>query len=142
MKKKRKNYSPEEKVRLLKEHLVNGVAVSQICEENRLQPTIFYRWQRQFFEQGVAAFKKDQDGETTRLQKKIAKLEEKVAKKNEVLGELMEAHIALKKVLGKTEQAQGPEKDAPRRGQLRPILDTENAPIPSPNSGTAWHSAR
>ena len=97
---KRKNYTPEEKVRLLKEHLVNGVAVSQICEENQLQPTVFYRWQRQFFEQGAAAFKNDQDKERTRLEKKIASLEEKVAKKNEVLGELMEAHIELKKSLG------------------------------------------
>ena len=100
MSKKRKNYSPEEKVRLLKEHLVNDVAVSQICEENQLQPTVFYRWQRQFFEQGAAAFKKDQDREKARLEKKITRLEEKVAKKNEVLGELMEAHIELKKSLG------------------------------------------
>jgi len=46
MSKKRKNYSPEEKVRLLKEHLVNGIAVSQICDEKKLQPTVFYRWQR------------------------------------------------------------------------------------------------
>ena len=100
MRKKRKNYSPEEKVRLLKEHLVNGIAVSQICEENQLQPTVFYRWQRQFFEQGVTAFKKDQNKERARLEKKIEKLEEKVIKKNEVLGELMEAHIELKKSLG------------------------------------------
>jgi len=100
MRKKRKHYSPEEKVRLLKEHLVNGTAVSQICDENKLQPTVFYRWQRQFFEQGAAAFKSDQDRERTRLKKKIASLEEKVAKKNEVLGELMEAHIDLKKSLG------------------------------------------
>ena len=100
MSKKRKNYTPEEKVRLLKEHLVNGIAVSQICEENQLQPTVFYRWQRQFFEQGAAAFKKDRNKERTRLEKKIASLEEKVSKKNEVLGELMEAHIDLKKSLG------------------------------------------
>jgi transposase len=100
MSKKRKHYSPEEKVRLLKEHLVNGVAVSEICDKNRLQPTVFYRWQRQFFEQGAAAFKKDQDKERARLEKKIVSLEEKVAKKNEVLGELMEAHIDLKKSLG------------------------------------------
>ena len=33
-------------------------------------------------------------------EKKIENLEEKVAKKNEVLGELMEAHIELKKSLG------------------------------------------
>ncbi len=100
MRKKRKHYSPEEKVRLLKEHLVNGTAVSQICDENKLQPTVFYRWQRQFFEQGAAAFKNDQDKERARLEKKIASLEEKVAKKNEVLGELLEAHIDLNKSLG------------------------------------------
>lgn len=100
MRKKRKHYSPEEKVRLLKEHLVNGIAVSQICDENKLQPTVFYRWQRQFFEQGAAAFENDQNKERARLEKKIASLEEKVAKKNEVLGELMEAHIDLKKSLG------------------------------------------
>jgi transposase-like protein len=97
---KRKNYSPEEKVRLLKKHLVNSVAVSEICEENHLQPTVFYRWQRQFFEQGAAAFTKDHKRESVRLIKKIAGLEEKVAKKNEVLGELMEEHLALKKSLG------------------------------------------
>lgn len=100
MSKKRKTYSPEEKVRLLKEHLVNGMAVSQICEENQLQPTVFYRWQRQFFKEGTAAFKKDRDRERARLEKKVKALEEKIIKKNEVLGELMEAHIALKKSLG------------------------------------------
>ena len=100
MSKKRKSYSPAEKVRLLKEHLVNGVPVSKICDENQLQPTVFYRWQRQFFENGAAAFKNDQDREAARLKKKIASLEEKVAKKNEVLGELMEEHLTLKKNLG------------------------------------------
>ena len=100
MSKKRKSYSPAEKVRLLKEHLVNGVPVSKICDENQLQPTVFYRWQRQFFENGAAVFQKEQDREAVRLKKKIANLEEKVARKNEVLGELMEEHLTLKKNLG------------------------------------------
>lgn len=100
MSKNRKRYSPNEKVRLLKEHLVNGVAVSELCDRQKLQPTVFYRWQRQFFNQGAAAFTKDQDRESTRLKKEILRLEEKIAKKNEVLGELMEEHLALKKNLG------------------------------------------
>ena len=100
MSKKRKSYSPEEKVRLLKEHLVNDVPVSKICDENQLQPTVFYRWQRQFFENGAAVFQKEQDREAARLKKKIANLEEKIAKKNEVLGELMEEHLTLKKKIG------------------------------------------
>ena len=54
MSKKCKKYSPEEKNRLLKEHLVNGVAVLQICDENWLQPSVFYRWLRLTFVQGNA----------------------------------------------------------------------------------------
>ena len=100
MSRKRKNYTPEEKVRILKEHLVNGVPVSELCEQHHLQPTVFYRWQRQLFEQGAAAFQSNPNREATQLKQKIGKLEEKVAKKNEVLGELMEAHIELKKSLG------------------------------------------
>ena len=100
MSRKRKNYTPEEKVRILKEHLVNGVAVSELCEQHHLQPTVFYRWQRQLFEQGAAAFQSNPSREASQLKQKIEQLEEKVAKKNEVLGELMEDHIALKKSLG------------------------------------------
>jgi transposase-like protein len=100
MRKNRKNYTPEEKVNILKEHLVNGVPVSDLCDQYQLHPTVFYRWQRQLFEQGTAAFQNDEKREVVQLKKKIEKLESKVATKNEVLGELMEAHIALKKSLG------------------------------------------
>ena len=30
--------------------------VSDLCEELGLQPTVFYRWQKVFFENGAAAF--------------------------------------------------------------------------------------
>jgi transposase-like protein len=56
MRKNRKNYTPEEKVNILKEHLVNGVPVSDVCDQYQLHPTVFYRWQRQLFEQGAAVF--------------------------------------------------------------------------------------
>jgi transposase len=100
MRKNRKNYTAEEKVSILKEHLVNGVPVSDLCDQHQLHPTVFYRWQRQLFEQGAAAFQNDEKREVAQLKKKIEKLESKVATKNEVLGELMEAHIELKKSLG------------------------------------------
>jgi transposase len=43
-----------------------------------------------------------------RLEKKVAELEEKLARKNEVLSELMEEHVALKKALGRSESSRGP----------------------------------
>ena len=54
----RKHYSPEEKVLILKKHLIEHVPVSTICDEYQLQPTVFYRWQKDFFENGAAAFQR------------------------------------------------------------------------------------
>ncbi len=56
MKKQRKHYTPEEKVATLRRHLVEGVPISDLCGELGLQPTVFYRWQKAFFENGAAAF--------------------------------------------------------------------------------------
>ena len=46
MRKKRYNYTPEEKVFILKRHLVEHIAVSDLCDEYQLQPKVFYEWLR------------------------------------------------------------------------------------------------
>src|SRR5216684_738839 len=56
MRKERKHYTAEEKVAILRRHLLYQVPVSDLCEENGLQPTVFYRWQKEFFENGASAF--------------------------------------------------------------------------------------
>ena len=56
MRKERKHYTAEEKVAILRRHLLDKVPVSDLCEELGLQPTVFYRWQKEFFENGAAAF--------------------------------------------------------------------------------------
>jgi hypothetical protein len=61
---------------------------------------VFYRWLKEFFENGAAAFQHPSDPESKRDQQRIAALEEKLKSKNEVLAELMEEHVALKKSLG------------------------------------------
>ena len=103
MKKRRKNYQAEEKVAILKRHLVDGESVSSICESLKLQPSQFYSWQKQFFENGASAFKQTTQKKAsskTSEQKQIEQLESKLTKKNEVLSELLEEHIQLKKELG------------------------------------------
>ena len=100
MRKQRKNYSGQEKVIILKRHLVDQVPVSDLCDEYHLQPTVFYRWQKEFFENGAAAFEKESSRQKKAEVKLIAKLEAKLQTKNEVLSELMEEHIQLKKDLG------------------------------------------
>jgi len=100
MKRNRKHYTPKEKVAILRRHLLDHVPVSDLCDELNLQPTVFYRWQKEFFENGVNAFEKKAPHPNSSTEKKIAALEEKLKRKNEVMGELMEEHIQLKKNLG------------------------------------------
>ena len=103
MKKSRKNYTPQEKVAILRRHLLGKEAVSDICDKLNLQPSVFHRWLKEFFENGAAAFEHVPNGSKkheAKQERRIEKLEEKIQKKNEVLAELMEEHVILKKSLG------------------------------------------
>ena len=51
----RKHYTAEEKVAILRRHVVDNERVSKLCDEPALQPTAFYRRQKEFFENGAAA---------------------------------------------------------------------------------------
>ena len=95
----RKNFTAEQKVAILKRHLVDGAALSDLCDEHGMHPSMFYRWQKAFFEHGHLAFEGSR-AKGSKLERRIEKLGEKLTKKNEVLSELMEDHVALKKSLG------------------------------------------
>jgi transposase len=68
-----------------------GSGQQDLCEEHSLQPTVFYRWQKEFFENGAAAFlaKERPARQVEEKQKRIEFLEKKVQTKDEVLAELM-----------------------------------------------------
>ena len=100
MRKERKHFTGEEKVAILRRHLLDKVPVSDLCEELGLQPTVFYRWQKEFFENGAAAFQSKSRPDHQAEQQRIEFLEKKIQTKDEVLAELMAEHIALKKSLG------------------------------------------
>lgn len=100
MKKARKHYTAEEKVAILRRHLLEKEPISTLCDELGLQPTVFYRWQKEFFENGAAAFQSKGRTDHQAEQERIAYLEKKIQRKDEVLAELMGEHIALKKELG------------------------------------------
>ncbi len=100
MKKTRKHYTAEEKVAILRRHLLEKELVSSLCDELGLQPTVLYRWQKEFFENGSAAFQQRSRPNHQAEQERIEYLEKKIQTKDEVLAELMAEHVALKKSLG------------------------------------------
>ncbi len=126
MARKRRHFSPEDKIAIVRKHLVERIPVSEVCREHDLSPNLFYGWQRELFENGHFAFQlkkknrvltkleaenaKLREGSVstpphwsttdTKLEAENAKLREKLEKKNEVVAELMQEYIQLKKDLG------------------------------------------
>jgi transposase-like protein len=103
MPRERRNFSGAEKIAILREHLIEKVPISQVCDQHGIQPTLFYLWQKRLFENGAAVFEQPRaksPRQRAAEQRRIDALEAKVREKNEVLAELMGEHIALKKTLG------------------------------------------
>src|SRR5258708_16270104 len=102
MNSERRHVAPHERIAALKQHLLEGVPVSTICDKLGIAPTLFYRWQKELFENGHALFENGRKAKAVEDAKdeKIQRLEAKLQRKNEVMAELMEAHTQLKKDLG------------------------------------------
>jgi len=62
----RKRLTAQEKVAILRRHFLEKVPVSTLCEEHGLNPTVFYRWQKELFENGAAAFEHRPEGHPKR----------------------------------------------------------------------------
>ncbi len=86
---KRRKFSAEDKVRILKRHLVDRVTVSDLCDEYGLNPNLFYRWQKEFFEKGHAAFLRGSDAATKKLEREVGALKDKLGHKDEVIAEII-----------------------------------------------------
>jgi len=94
---KRRAFSGSEKVAIVKRHLADGVAVSELCEEHRIQPALFYQWQRQLFENGAVAFERKSKPKGPSVQEQqIARLKSRLVTKHEVIGELTEEEVKAK----------------------------------------------
>ncbi len=61
---KRRHFSPHEKVAAVKRHLLERVPISAICEELKIAPNMFYRWQQALFENTHLSFETDRESKT------------------------------------------------------------------------------
>jgi transposase-like protein len=96
----RRRFTADEKVSILRRHFLEKIPVSTLCDKHGLSPTVFYRWQKEFFENGIAAFERRPEGHERRLEEQNAALKAKLQQKDAVIAELLEEHVALKKSLG------------------------------------------
>jgi transposase-like protein len=98
----RRHFTGAEKLAILREHLIEKVPLSEVCQKHDLVPTLFYQWQKKLFEEGASVFetKAANARQLNADAQKLAAVEAKLQQKNEVMAELMGEHVALKKKLG------------------------------------------
>ena len=100
----RRHFTPEQKVAILRQHLLERVPLSDVCNQHRIAPTLFYAWQKAFFENGAAAFAttRAQTRQQDAAHDKIAALQARLAHKDEVIAEVVEELVRTKKELGES----------------------------------------
>ena len=98
----RRHFTAEQKAEVVRRHVADKVSVSDLADELQIQPTLIHLWVKHVLDHAAIAFertagkRRPDDGK----ERRITQLEEKLVKKNEVMAELMEAHVQLKKELG------------------------------------------
>ena len=95
---KRKRYTAEEKIKILREVIEDGKQISQVAEQYGLHPNNIFNWRKQLFEGGIQTFQiKRSDISGKAEVRKTTALEEKIKQKDEVIAELAEELLGLKK---------------------------------------------
>lgn len=94
--KKSKRYSPEQKLKIVREGLQPGVKISDLCRHYDIYPTDYYRWKKlaeSAMLEGLKSHKKKNG--------KLSLKEEKLIQENErlrnVIVQLTKEHVELKK---------------------------------------------
>lgn len=101
----RKSYSVSRKAEILRAHLVGKKPISDVCDEYGIQPSLYYSWQKQLFDNmeqilETKPHNAKRNGRETEAQRQIEALRAKLDKKNAVIAEISEEFVTLKKELG------------------------------------------
>jgi len=94
----RKRYTAEEKVKILRELQEDGKTVSQVAEEYGIHPNNIFNWRKQHLEMGVKGFQTTRKDISEKAKdRKIAALEDTIKHKDEVIADLAQELLELKK---------------------------------------------
>ena len=99
----RRRFGTDQKATILKRYLVDKVPISDLCDEYGIKPNQVYAWQKILFDHAETAFQQAGGRAASKVsaqEEKIARLENKLQQKNEVIAELMEENVRAKKSIG------------------------------------------
>lgn len=94
----RKRYTGEAKAKILREVLESGKPVSVVAEEHGIHPNVILNWRKQLFEGASKIFEiKRSDISEKASERKARELEDKLRDKDNVIAELAQEVLTLKK---------------------------------------------
>lgn len=102
----RRSFTAEQKAEVVRRHLKDKEAVSDLADELKIQPSMIHQWVATVLAQMEQAFvgsgrrKQSNAKLEDAKQRQIKRLQEKLQLKNEVISELMEENVKAKKELG------------------------------------------
>lgn len=94
MTRKKRVFTAEKKVRILREHLDNQVSVSELCERYQIQPNSFYNWKKKLFEGALETFNSQSKHKNKRQSEK---LEQQLRDRDSLISTIVAENIHLKK---------------------------------------------
>ena len=100
MKRTRRKFTPQDKAAIVREHLIEKVPVSDLCDKHGLKPTLFYRWQKDMLENLASLFERQAGSETAMLKRENEALRQRLLGKDQVIAQIMEDFVAVKKKIG------------------------------------------
>lgn len=98
--KARRKFTPDQKFKIIKEQMTTRTSVSDICKKYDISAGNFYKWQEKFLKGALENFKKSDEGPTKAELRKIEQQEQKIAKMQATITEIIQENIELKKSLG------------------------------------------
>ena len=95
----RRRFTAEQKAQVVRRHLAGKEAVSDLADELGIQPSQIHTWVKHVLDQADKAFERSGTNRPSEEvnERKIARLQEKIVQKNEVIAELMEENVKAKK---------------------------------------------
>ena len=94
----RKQFTAEEKIRIVLEGLRGETSVSELCRRERIAPTMYYRWSKAFLDAGKNGLTRDTQRDATANEVRALKEENTTLKK--ALAESVLETMKYKKSLG------------------------------------------
>jgi len=97
---KRRHYTPEQKFKIIKEHLTTKSGVTETCKKHGVSSANFYRWLEEFY---LGAQERLKNGKQVAVSSELRKIEE-LSRQNDrfktVIAEMSHEVVSLKKTLG------------------------------------------